>query len=100
MGAIPADAANLNPDTHGFPGVEQRPDPVVGESSEPEGNPFDALIVLGCTHSVGVSVGGCGSDSVFRWLRALQTICRPSPANGTHQSVRGRDLIGAFVLAP
>ena len=32
----------------GFPGVEQRPVPVVGESSEPEGGAFDALIVLGC----------------------------------------------------
>ena len=32
----------------GFPGVEQRPDPVVAESSEPEGGAFDALIVLGC----------------------------------------------------
>ena len=42
MGAIPADAANLNPDTHGFPGVEQRPDLVVAESSEPEGGAFDA----------------------------------------------------------
>ena len=48
MGATPAGAADLNSDTHGFPGVEQRPDPVVGESSEPEGGAFDALIVLGC----------------------------------------------------
>ena len=28
----------------GFAGVEQRPDPVVGESSEPEGGAFDALV--------------------------------------------------------
>ena len=27
----------------GFAGVEQRPDPVVGESSEPEGGAFDAF---------------------------------------------------------
>ena len=27
----------------GFPGVEQRPDPVVGESSETEGGAFDAF---------------------------------------------------------
>ena len=27
----------------GFSGVEQRPDPVVGESSEPEGGAFDAF---------------------------------------------------------
>ena len=43
MGATPADAANLNPDTHGFPGVEQRPDPVVGEVSEPERDSFHSL---------------------------------------------------------
>ena len=43
LGATPAGAADLNSDTHGFPGVEQRPDPVVGESSEPERGAFDAF---------------------------------------------------------
>ena len=36
----------------GFPGVEQRPDPVVGEPSETEGAAFDALMRL-LTASVG-----------------------------------------------
>ena len=43
MGAIPADAANLNPDTHGFSGIQQGSYPVVGESSEPEGGASDAF---------------------------------------------------------
>ena len=42
LGATPAGAADLNSDTHGFVGVEQRPDPVVGEPSETEGAAFDA----------------------------------------------------------
>ena len=42
MGATPAGAADLNSDTHGFSGVEQRPGPVVGESSDPEAGAFDA----------------------------------------------------------
>ena len=39
----------------GFPGVEQRPDPVVVESSEPEGNPFDAFDEI--VHGFGRAVG-------------------------------------------
>ena len=44
MGATPAGAADLNSDTHGFPCVEQRPDPVVGEPSETEGDAFDEVV--------------------------------------------------------
>ncbi len=43
MGAIPADAANLNPDTHGFAGVEQGTDSVVAEVDDPERDSFHSL---------------------------------------------------------
>ena len=48
----------------GFSGVEQRPDPVVGESSEPEAGAFDASGQVvdrtagGLRIVVGIAVGG------------------------------------------
>ena len=69
MGAIPADAANLNPDTHGFPGVEQRPDPVVGESLESEGGAFDAFD----------EVADCFSGTVAdTGVVPVDDLCRPT----------------------
>ena len=42
----------------GFPGVEQSPDPVVGESSETEGGAFDAFDEV--VHGFGTAVGDPG----------------------------------------
>ena len=70
MGATPADAANLNPDTHGFAGVEECSDPVVVEVSESKGGAFDAFDeVVDC-------LGGAVSDPRFVPVRDL---CMPTP---------------------
>ena len=77
MGATPAGAADLNSDTHGVVGVEQRPDPVVGEPSETEGAAFDAFD----------EVVDCYLESLaLLWLGAGVS-CRRHVADGSGDAV-------------